>query len=242
MNDKIQMYFYKKKEMNALILGATGLVGHELLELLVMDKRFEKIDLLSRREFEIREISVTNHRVDFTHLESLPIHHPIDVLFIAFGTTIKKAGSQAKQWEIDVDIPTSVMRLAREIGVKQCVLVSALGVSKKSPFFYSRMKAQLDENAASMGFSKLILVKPSVLDGPRPEKRTTEKLSISIGNLIGKTGLIDKYKPVESINVAKAMIQALIDLPDGQHEIASDRITQLAKKYTADEFRKEIGK
>ena len=65
--------------MNALILGSTGLVGHELLELLVVDRRFEKIDLLSRRELDIREISVTNHMVDFASLSELPVHHPIDI-------------------------------------------------------------------------------------------------------------------------------------------------------------------
>ena len=115
--------------MNALLLGSTGLVGHELLELLVVDSRFEKIDLLSRRELDMREISVTNHMVDFTNLLELPVHHSVDILFIAFGSTIKKAGSRAAQWEIDVDIPTTVMKLAKEIGVKQCVLISALGVN-----------------------------------------------------------------------------------------------------------------
>ncbi|MFN5878345.1 MAG: hypothetical protein ACK44B_05745, partial [Flavobacteriales bacterium] len=159
----------------------------------------------------------------------------------AFGTTLKKAGSQAKQWEIDVDIPTNIMKLAKESGIENCVLVSALGVSKKSPFFYSKMKAQLDDNAESMGFKKLILVKPSVLEGPRVEKRVMEEWTITIGNLIGKTGLINKYKPVEAINVAKAMIQGLIDLPDGTHEISSDEIHEYAKRYTEDEFRKEIG-
>jgi hypothetical protein len=103
------------------------------------------------------------------------------------------------------------------------------------------MKAQLDENAISLGFKKLVLVKPSVLEGPRLEKRAMEEWTVTIGNLIGKTGLIDKYKPVEAINVAKAMIQGFIDLPDGIHEIPSDQIHDYAQKYTQDEFRKEIG-
>ncbi|MEN9997133.1 MAG: hypothetical protein RI922_123 [Bacteroidota bacterium] len=223
--------------MNALILGSTGLVGHELLELLVVDTRFEKIDLLSRRELDIREISVTNHLVDFTNLLELPVHHSVDILFIAFGSTIKKAGSRAAQWEIDVDIPTTVMKHAKEMGVKQCVLISALGVSLNSPFFYSRMKAQLDENAKAIGFEKLIIVKPSVLEGPRPEKRTGEKLSIQIGNAIGKTGLINKYRPVEAINVAKCMIQTVIDLPIGYHEIPSNEIVDFARKYTKQELK-----
>ncbi len=223
--------------MNALLLGSTGLVGHELLELLVVDSRFEKIDLLSRRELDMREISVTNHMVDFTNLLELPLHHSVDILFIAFGSTIKKAGSRAAQWEIDVDIPTTVMKLAKEIGVKQCVLISALGVSLNSPFFYSRMKAQLDENAKAIGFEKLIIVKPSVLEGPRKEKRTGEKLSIQIGNAIGKTGLINKYRPVEAINVAKCMIQTSFDLPNGYHEIPSNEIVDFAKKYTKQELK-----
>ncbi len=222
--------------MNALILGASGLVGHELLELLIADVRFEKIDLLSRRELDIRNINVTNHVVDFSNLEELPIHHHVDVLFITFGTTIKKAGSQAKQWEIDVDIPTMIMKYALAVGTKRCVLVSALGVSLKSPFFYQRMKAQLDENAKLMHFSQLILVKPSLLEGPRPEKRKAEKVSILLGNVIAKTGLINRYRPVASINVAKCMIQAVYDLPMGVHEIHSSEIDKFAEKYTHHEL------
>jgi len=222
--------------MNALILGSTGLVGHELLELLIADKRFDKIDLLNRRELDLREISVTNHLVDFSNLNELPIHHPIDILFIAFGTTLKKAGSQAKQWEVDVDIPTQIMKYAKSYGIERCVLISALGVNLKSPFFYSRMKAQLDENAKQIGFKQLILIKPSVLQGPRIEKRKAEKVSILLGNVIAKTGLIDKYRPVESINVAKCMIQSAIDLPSGVHEIPSNEIVSYSKKYTDNEF------
>lgn len=223
--------------MNAVILGATGLVGHELLELLIMDKRFAKIDLLSRREMDIREISVTNHVVDFDELNEWPIHHEVDVLFIAFGTTMKKAGSKKQQFDIDVNIPTKVMHLAKDNGVKRCVVVSALGVSKKSPFFYSRMKAQLDENALEMGFEQVILVKPSVLEGPRMEKRPGEKMSIAIGNALAKTGMIDQFKPVESINVAKAMIQSLVTLPKGFHDVTSKEIHQLAKEYTQKEIK-----
>ena len=223
--------------MDAVILGATGLVGHELLELLVMDKRFGKIDLLSRREIDSREISVTNHVVDFNELNEWPIHHHVDVLFIAFGTTIKKAGSKERQFEIDVNIPTMVMEMAKQNGVENCVLVSALGVSKNSPFFYSRMKAQLDEIASKMGFKKLILVKPSVLEGPRVEKRTGEKVSILIGNTLAKTGMIDQFKPVESISVAKAMIHSVFVFPDGTHELPSKEIHQFAKEYTSREIR-----
>ena len=221
--------------MNALVLGASGLVGHELLELLILDQRFDKIDLLSRRELDIREVTVTNHVVNFDDLRELPLHHQVDVVFIAFGTTLKKAGSKDKQWQIDVEIPTKVMKLARDYGIAKCVLISALGVSKNSPFFYSRMKAQLDDNARSLNFDQLNIVKPSVLDGPRLEKRTGEKMTIAIGHFLGKSGLIDSYKPIDAIDVAKCMVQSLFECPLGVNEIPSGEIRVYAKRYTDSE-------
>ena len=215
----------KKHSMNALILGASGLVGHELLELLIMDPRFDKIDLLSRRELDLREVTVTNHVVDLDNLSDLPLHHAIDVVFIAFGTTIKKAGTKTKQWEVDVDIPTNVMRMCHARGIKKCVLISSLGVSKNSPFFYSRMKAQLDENARTMGFDTLVIV----------ERRPGERMAVAVGHVFGKTGLFNTYRPIDAIDVAKTMIQGLIEMPSGTREIRSDEIRAFAKRYTESE-------
>lgn len=217
--------------MTALILGGTGLVGSQLVQLLIEDKRFETVELLTRRELNERELKVLTHVVDFNNLEILPLISKVDILFIAFGSTMKKAGSKAEQIEIDVDIPTKVMQLAKKYGIEKCVLISSLGVSAKSPFFYSRMKAQLDENASKIGFEELIIIKPSMLDGNRTEKRLGEKLSISIGNFLGKTGLINKYRPVEVINVAKCMIQSIIELSNGTFEIPSNEIIDYAKRY-----------
>lgn len=217
--------------MTALILGGTGLVGSQLVQLLIEDKRFETVELLTRRELNERELKVLTHVVDFNNLEILPLISKVDILFIAFGSTMKKAGSKAKQIEIDVNIPTKVMQLAKKYGIEKCVLISSLGVSAKSPFFYSRMKAQLDENARKIGFEELIIIKPSMLDGNRTEKRLGEKLSISIGNFLGKTGLINKYRPVEVINVAKCMIQSIIELSNGTFEIPSNEIIDYAKRY-----------
>jgi len=217
--------------MKAIVLGATGLIGNELLQLLEEDIRFEKIELISRRELELKEMKVVNHVVDFDKMKSLPIEGQCDVLFVAFGTTLKTAGSKDTQWKIDVDIPSKVMKLAKANGVKQCVLISAMGVSERSPFFYSRMKATLDRNARETGFDKLIILKPSVLEGFRKDERFGEKLSVAVGNVLGKTGLIDKYKPVQAMKVAQCMIQGLLELPNGNHEIHSGLIHAYAKRF-----------
>jgi uncharacterized protein YbjT (DUF2867 family) len=220
--------------MKAAILGATGLVGNELLQLLEEDARFEKIELLSRRELDLKDMKVINHLLDFDTLRELPIDNDVDVLFIAFGTTLKTAGSKEVQWKIDVEIPTKAMKLAFNRGVRQCVLISALGVSERSPFFYSRMKATMDRNARQIGFEKLIIVKPSILEGFRKEERFAERISVAIGNVISRTGLIEKYRPVQALNVAKCMVQSLFELPKGTHEIQSGLIRAYAKRFKAE--------
>lgn len=226
------MINFEKKIMKALILGATGLVGGELLELMEEDDRVEKIELLTRRELELKTMKVINHVVDFESIDSLPVSADLDTLFIAFGTTLKTAGSKKEQWKIDVDFPTKVMKLARKKGVKHCVLISAMGVSSYSPFFYSRMKATLDANAKQIGFEKLVIIKPSVLEGVRKEERIGEKMSVKVGNLLGKTGLIESYRPVSAIKVAKCMLQSELELTSGIHEIHSGQIRGFAKRYS----------
>jgi uncharacterized protein YbjT (DUF2867 family) len=217
--------------MKACILGATGLVGNELLELLEEDNRFEKVELLTRRDLELKTMKVINHIVNFDSLSELPIDSDVDVLFIAFGTTLKTAGTKEIQWKIDVDIPTKVMHLAKNKGIKHCVLISSMGVSENSPFFYPRMKATLDKNARAVGFEKLILLKPSVLEGFRKDHRLGEQVSVRIGNIIGRTGLIENYKPVQALNVAKCMIQSYLELKNGMHEIKSGQIYGYAKRF-----------
>jgi len=216
--------------MKAVVLGSTGLVGGELSNLLIEDNRFEEIHLINRRKCGIISEKVSEHIVDFEDLSTLDLSH-IDVLFIAFGTTLKNAGTKENQWRIDVDIPTSVMKYARKFGVENCVLISSLGVSKSSLFFYSRMKAQLDENAINCGFKKLVIVKPSVLDGDRKEKRFGEKFSIQLGNFIGASGLINAYRPVKAKNVAATMIQGYLEAKEKYTEIVSKEIPASAKRY-----------
>lgn len=92
------------------------------------------------------------------------------------------------------------------------------------------MKAQLDENAKQLNFDQLIILKPSILDGLRKEKRNGEKFSVLIGNLIGKSGCINNYKPVKAINVARCMLQSFIELSKGYHEIDSNEINSFTKR------------
>jgi hypothetical protein len=102
------------------------------------------------------------------------------------------------------------------------------------------MKANLEERAKEIGFEQLIIIKPSVLEGPRIEKRRGEEISVKIGNAIAKTGLIDKYKPVGANELAKSMIQSVFEFKDGNHSVSSNKISRLAKIYTDNEWKYKI--
>ncbi len=210
--------------MKAIVLGASGLVGSELVRQLIEDQRFEKVYLLSRKSLDFHSTKIENYTIDFEKIDSFPFENQVDTLFIAFGTTKAIAGSKEKQFDIDVEIPSKIMTLAKAAGVRNCVLISSMGVSKKSLVFYSRMKAELDERAKKMNFEKLIILKPSMLDGDRKEKRAGEKFGISLLNLIGKIGLIENYKPIRIEKVANCMRSVVFDLPNGIHELVSKQL------------------
>jgi len=215
--------------MNALVLGSTGLVGGELYKLLAKDARFKEIHLLNRKEVQVVD-QAKSWLVDFNHLDKLPALPKIDVLFIAFGTTAKDAGSQEAQRKVDLQIPADVMRLAKDHGVRSCVLVSSIGTNDSTRYFYLKLKAELEKIATELAFNQLVILRPSVLMGNRPQLRIGEKISGILGTLIGYTGLIDKYKPVQAKDVAKCMIEAKFLAPTGKYVIESDRIPYFASK------------
>jgi uncharacterized protein YbjT (DUF2867 family) len=218
--------------MKTLILGATGLVGNDLLNALIDSPAITSIQLLSRKKTTAVDDRIHDQVVDFSTLSIFPFEDVADVLFIAFGTTLKQAGSKQRQTEIDVDIPTNVMKLAFAKGVKKCVLISSMGADEKSWFFYPKMKAQLDNNAKKIGFEQLIIIQPSFLDGPRNPPRMGEKFLHKMGYALAKYNWFKKYAPVKTSNVAKCMIQSTLELPNGIHIIPSNEIDAYAKTYS----------
>ena len=216
--------------MKVILLGATGLVGSHILDLLCKDKRIKKVYCLVRRSLHLEDSKVEEFIVDFTNESTFP-KLEANALFVAFGTTLKKAGSKENQFNIDVEIPIKVMKWATENEVRKCALVSALGVNKNSPFFYSRMKAELDERARGLNFDHLVIVKPSFLAGERKENRVVEKIGLAMGEIIGKTGLINSYKPVHARKVAAAMIGQIVANKSAYEEIPSAKIHSLSDRY-----------
>lgn len=151
---------------SALIAGATGLVGRELLPMLLASPQYVQVHALLRRALpELTSAGKLHTRVvDFARLPALP---PVDDVFITLGTTIKVAGSQAAFRAVDFDAVVNTARAAREAGATRLGVVSALGANARSSVFYNRVKGEMQDAVAALGFESVVIVQPSLLVGDR---------------------------------------------------------------------------
>src|SRR5213075_189940 len=159
------------------ILGATGLVGRHCLDLLVREPAFTRIVVLARRKFaEATAPRVEAHMVDFDHLEDRREVLGVDQVICALGTTIKSVGGSKERFrDVDYRIPLDDARIARAQGARHFLLVSALGASVESRFFYSRVKGELEDALRTLGYRSLTIARPSLLLGDRRERRLGEE-------------------------------------------------------------------
>jgi len=194
-------------ELTANVIGATGLVGKQLVDQLLSNDRFEKVRIFVRRETGLKHPKLEEVVVNFAETKSWETFLTGDILFSALGTTLKQSGSKEKQWEIDFTFNLNFAQKAKENGIENYVLVSSVGANSKSSMFYTRMKGELDEAVAKIGFQKYAIVRPASLTGDRREKRIAEKISIPILNVLTRF-IMKKYRPISDKTVAKAMINA----------------------------------
>lgn len=195
--------------LSANVIGATGLVGKILVQQLLNDERFEKVRIFVRRETGLKHPKMEQLVVDFGKTETWAKQLTGDVLFSALGTTLKQAGSKEKQWEIDFTFNLNFAQKAKENGIENFVLVSSVGANAKSSIFYTKMKGELDEAVAKIGFSNLVILRPASLTGPRENRRMAEEISVPILNILTRF-VMKNYRPISGETVAKAMINAVI--------------------------------
>jgi uncharacterized protein YbjT (DUF2867 family) len=188
------------------VAGATGLVGREILRGLLADEAVAAVHALGRRRLELQHPRLTSHVVDFTSLPPLPA---LDEVYLALGTTIAVAGSQAAFRAIDFDANLAVARAAKATGARRVGLVSAMGADARSRIFYSRVKGELEEALSALGFEALVIARPSFLAGDREALgqpvRTGEKLALRVGALL-RPLMPANYRAVAAIDVARALL------------------------------------
>ncbi len=215
---------------DALVLGATGLVGGHCLDLLLGDDSYSKVITLGRRVVPRREAKLEQHVIAFERAPEFAHLVRAKDVFCCLGTTLKKAGSKEKFYETDFTYPYELASIAARNGTEQLLLVSSLGADAGSSVFYSRVKGELEEAVTKLPFKGVQIFRPSLLLGKREEfrlgERIAERLSAPLSFLLA--GPFGKYRPISARAVAQAMINIAKKDPPGVNIFESDRIRTLS--------------
>lgn len=199
----------------ALIAGATGLVGGELLRLLLANDQYTKIISIGRRKVQLEHPKLTQHIVNFSNLDKSTLH--ANAVFCCLGTTIKKAGSKEVFRKVDFEYPKLLAQQSLNIGATSFHLVSAMGADSNSRIFYNKVKGEIENEINSSSFKQTHVYRPSLLLGIRKEKRPMEAISQfamkSLGFLF--VGSFKNYKAIDARKVAECMIQSSFSSRNG---------------------------
>lgn len=221
--------------MKVALLGSTGLVGKNVLKLLARLPQVVRVFCPVRNVPELKDLGILESvaKIDFKQIDFEQANgNSRETLYAGFvgcdavvcclGTTLKQAGSKAAQEKVDLRLPLTLAAIAKKAGVKNFLCVSAQGADSHSPFFYNRLKGQLEEGLDMMGFETLTLVRPSLLLGKHKDKRFGEDL---LQKTIGAhPEWIPAYvRPVHAETVAAHLVTSVLK-PPTDHVCATDGV------------------
>jgi len=209
--------------MKALIIGATGATGKDLVNVLLEDPGYTKVTTFVRRTSGIVHPKLSEVLTDFDHLEKVSGLIEGEVLFSCLGTTLKVAGSKENQYHIDYEIPLKFSKMAYEKGLKKIVLLSAHGASISSKVFYSKTKGKLEEDTAQIGFDQFIIFRPGLLLRKNTD-RLAERLAAGALKFLNSMGLIKKFQPLPTALLAEKMAKSPKVLSNGKYIVELDKI------------------
>ncbi|NAY91815.1 NAD(P)H-binding protein [Muricauda sp. JGD-17] len=218
----------------AIVLGATGLVGGLLLDMLLQDERYSKVVVFSRRDFPVEHPKLEKKIGNLLNLQTFVEDFKADEVYCCIGTTKSKTPNDTRYREIDYGIPVEAAELSQSNGVSTFIVISALGANDKSSIFYNRIKGEMERDVLRVGIPKTHIVQPSLIGGERNEKRSGElffkKLMSAIEFLL--IGPLKRYRVIEPESIAKAMIW-LANNPYEEKRIPSVKLEILAKNGTS---------
>ncbi|MGC4041871.1 MAG: NAD(P)H-binding protein [Flavobacterium sp.] len=211
--------------MKALVIGATGATGKDLVGLLLKDHEYNEVVLFVRRSTGINHPKLKEIITDFSDWDKISDAIQGDVWFSCLGTTLKIAGSKEKQKEIDYGIPARFAETAKANGIQKVVLLSAYGASASSKVFYSKIKGELEDKIRALQFNSLIIFRPGVLVRNNTD-RVGESISIGILEFLNRLGILRKFKPLPTSLLAEKLVKASKSLSPGEHITELDKVFQ----------------
>ena len=200
------------QSLTATVLGATGLIGEQLVQQLLNDPVFSKVRILVRRPVKLSHSKLEVQIVDFDDLvEFRSKLGKGDCIFCCIGTTQKKVkGDKDRYRKIDVDIPVNAAKMGKDAGYTSYLLVSSVGANAQAANFYLKLKGEVENEIAAINFDSFHVFRPSILLGKRNEFRIGERVGKIVMQAVSGLllGNLKKYRGIDRVVVAHAMAAA----------------------------------
>ncbi|MGB0837692.1 MAG: nucleoside-diphosphate sugar epimerase [Flavobacteriaceae bacterium] len=214
----------------AIILGASGLVGSDLLQKLLLDPEIEKVLSIGRTLIDIKNPKFDQLQLDLFHLDQMELHESYDVLYCCIGTTAKKTPDKELYHKIDFGIPVAAAKLCKKYNINQFQVISALGAKAKSSVFYNRTKGEMEEAVLDLNLADTKIIQPSLILGDRSERRVGESIGIQLFSIFSWLfiGPLKIYKGINYKEISSAMLY-LSKHSNQNIRIKSDQLIAISK-------------
>ena len=209
--------------MKALIIGATGATGKDLVTQLLADDTYSEVHCFVRKPLALSHPKLHTHVVDFETPEARADLLRGDVAFSCLGTTLAVAGSKEAQWRVEYDYQYNFAEHCHQNGVPTFVLISAAGAKAVSKLFYNRMKGQLEDAVKALSFPSLLLFQPSILIRSNSD-RNGENFTVKVIAFLNKLGLFKRYRPMPTTVLAQKIRKEVATARKGIHTFTLDEI------------------
>lgn len=206
--------------MTVNIFGATGLVGDKLLHQCLDSERIKLVRIFVRKPLSLEHPKLRQIVATLENLEEVAGEIRGDIVFNCLGTTLRQAGSQAAQYEIDCTYPVRVAQLAARNGIPCMVSISSIGASDRGNF-YLKTKADMERGVREAIGERAYFMRPSFITGPRKVFRLAERIGIYAMVLLNPlfVGSWRKYRSIAASQIAKAMLHVGLNQPESSNKI-----------------------
>lgn len=214
----------------AIIVGASGLIGSKLLDILLAQSDYDEVLSISRKKIKSNNTKLHQIIAEFDNVAEYENELKGDVIFCCLGTTKRNTPDMNDYRKVDHDYPVKLAEIALRNGVSQFHYISAMGARFGSSNFYTKIKGDTEHDLKKVGVDALFIYQPSVLIGHRNKPRILESIAVFVMKIFGPllVGRLKKYKAIEALDVAKAIYKQSLKNKMGVFTYTSDQIKKRA--------------